>query len=246
MQVENPVEIVLAVPGTWLNRAGIVMAIARKGRGYRLTGDVLANPDTGESFDLEIAEHDRNLLDSFIPAGRENLSLKDFAALDHHTFTLYLTGPGGSLAAALKIMDAAAALLWAGGIALRVESSGAVHSIGQWLNFVRYRDSDLAAVYNAFVLLNRQAHDVYSCGMHNFGLRDGVISIKNGPDEPLQTLQTFLLYLLQENPELKDGTIFSTQPDLPHYRLKGQDCTAYPPGDLLYNPFGLWRLNRLK
>jgi hypothetical protein len=245
MQEHHPVEIVLAVPGNWLNRAEIVTAIAKKGRGYRLTGDILTNPATGESFDLEIAEHDPDLIETFIPAGRGLLSLQDFAALDHHTFTLYLTGAGGSLETAHQIMDAAAALLWAGGIALRVESSGMVHSAGRWLNCVRYQDSDLAALFDAFVILNRQDDLVFSCGMHNFGFRDGVISIKTVREEPLQTLQTFLLYLMQENPPLKDGTIFSTQPDLPHYRLKGEKCTGYSPGDLLYNPFGLWRLKRI-
>lgn len=245
MQGQNPVEIVLAVPGNWLNRVGIVTAIAKKGRDYRLTGEILTNPATGESFDLEIAGHDPDLIETFIPVGRGRLSLKDFAALDHHTFTLYLTGPGGSLETARHIMDAAAALLWAGGIAVRVESSGAVHSVGQWLNCVRHQESDLAALSDAFVLLTQQDDLVYSCGMHNFGLRDAVISIKNAPEEPVRTLQTFLLYLMQENPELKDGTIFSTQPDLPHYRLKGLKCTNYPPGDLLYNPFGLWRLTKI-
>lgn len=245
MQEQYPVEIVLAVPGNWLNRAGIVTAIAKKGRGYLLAGDILSNPATGENFDLEIAGHDPDLIETFIPAGRGLLSLQDFAALDHHTFTLYLTGPGGSLETARQIMDAGAALLWSGGIALRVESSGTVHSAGQWLNCVRYQDSDLAAIFDAFVLLNRQDDTVFSCGMHNFGFRDGIISIKNSQEEPVQTLQTFLLYLMQENPELKDGTIFSTQPGLPHYRLKSESCTAYQPGDLVYNPYGLWRLNKI-
>ncbi len=245
MQEQNLVEIVLAVPGNWLNRTGIVTAIAQKGRGYRLTGDMLTNPASGESFDLEIANHNPDLIETFIPAGRGQLSLKDFAALDHHTFTLYLSGPGGSLETARQIMQAAAALLWAGGIALRVESSGTVHSAGRWLNCVRYQDSDLTAIFEAFVMLNRQGELVFSCGMHNLGLRDGVISIKNVLEEPVQTLQTFLLYLMQENPTPKEGTIFSTQPDLPHYRLKGEKCLPYRPGDLLYNPFGWWRLNRI-
>ena len=245
MQVQTPVEIVLAVPGNWLNRAGIVTALAKKGRGYRLTGEILTNPDTGESFNLEIDGHDPDLMETFIPVGRGRLSLQDFAALDHHTFTLYLNGPGGSLETARQILNAAAALLRSGGIALRVESSGAVHSAGQWLNCVRYQDSELSALYNAFVILTQQGDLIYSCGMHNLGFRDAIISIKNTPVEPVQTLQAFLLYLMQESPELKDGTIFSTQPDLPHYRLKGEKCTNYPPGDLLYNPFGLWRLNRI-
>lgn len=246
MQEQYPVEIVLAVPGKWLNRAEVVAALARKGRGYRLAGERLTNPATGDSFDLEIAGHDPDLMETFIPAGRERLSLPDFAALDNHTYTLYLTGPGGSLESARRIMDAAAALLWAGGLTVLVESSGAVHTAAQWLDCVRYQDSDLAALYHAFVRLNRPDDDqLVSCGMHNLGLRDGVISVQSGAEEPLQTLQTFQLYLLQENPELRDGTIFSTQPDLPHYRLKGESCAIYLPGDLLYNPYGLWRLNRI-
>lgn len=246
MQEENPVDIVLAVPGIWLTRAEIVTSLARKGRGFRLAGESLVNSATGENFDLEIAGHDPELMESYIAVGRGQLSLRDFAALDNHTYTLYLTGPGGSLERARSIMDAAAALLWAGGLAVRVETSGAVHNVGQWLNCVRYQDSDIAALYHAFVILNQQENTVFSCGMHNFGFRDGAVLIKTSPDEPVQTLQTFLQFLLQESPELRDGTIFSTQPGLPHYRLKGDYCTVYKPGDLLHNPFGLWRLNRVK
>ena len=248
MQEENPnpVDIVLAVPGAWLSRAEIVTSLARKGRGFRLAGETPINPATEEIFDLEIAGHDPELMEAFIPVGRGQLSLQDFAALDNHTFTLYLTGPGGSLEMAKSIMDAAAALLRAGGMAVRVESSGAVHNAGQWLNCVRYQDSDIAALFHAFVILNRQDNQFFSCGMHNLGFRDGAILVKNSPDEPVQTLQTFLHYLLQESPDLRDGTIFSTQPGLPHYRLKGDTCKVYPPGDLLHNPYGLWRLNRVK
>jgi hypothetical protein len=104
---------------------------------------------------------------------------------------------------------------------------------------------DITALYDAYVVLTRSDDVVYSCGMHNLGFRDAVISIKNSFEEAVNQLQTFLLYLLHENPSLKDGTIFSTSSQAPHYRLKGEKCSFYPPGDLLYNPFGMWRLSKI-
>lgn len=245
MEDQNPVEIVLGVPGRWLNRAEIVTSIAKKSRGYLFQGDTIFNESTQESFELDIAHHDPDLAEAFIVAGHGQFSRQEITALATHTYTVYAIGPGGSFDAAREIMNVAAALLRSGGIALRVESSGAVHSAEQWLNCVRYKDNDLTALYDAYVVVTRRDDLVYSCGMHNLGFRDGIISMKNPSEETVNELQAFLLYLLGEKPELKDGTIFSTSAKTPHYRLKGEKCTAYSPGDLLYNPYGMWRLTKI-
>ncbi len=245
MENQNPVEIVLGVPGKWLNRTEIVTSIAKKSRGYLFAGDNIFNSSTQESFELDIANHNSDLAEEFIIAGHGQLSRQDIGALATHTYTVYAIGPGGSLETARAMMNVAAGLLRSGGIALKVESSGAVHSAEQWLNCVRYKDNDLTALYDAYVVLTRRGDMVYSCGMHNLGFRDGIICIKDSPEETYNELQTFLLYLLHDRPELKDGTIFGTSAKTPHYRLKGEKCTTYPIGDLLYNPFGVWRLSKI-
>lgn len=242
MDEQNPVEIVLAVPGNWLSRVEIVTAVARKSRGYRLAGDELINNETQECFEIEVAGHDPDLAEAFLMAAPDQLTPRDTAKLATHTCTLNVIGPGGTIEDARAIMDFGAALLRSGGIALRVESSGAVHSAEQWLNITRYKNDGPTVLFDAYVVLTTLGDVIYSCGMHNLGLRDGVITIRNTPDEALNVLQAFLLYLLDERPELREGTIFSTGLKTPRYRLKGEKCTAYPPGDLLYNPYGIWRL----
>jgi hypothetical protein len=245
MENQNSIEIVLAIPGGWLNRLEIVTSIAKKSQGYLFAGETITHLNNRQSFDLEIANHNTGLCQAFALAGRGDFSDQDLKRLARHTFTLYAIGPGGSLEAARSIMNLAAGLLRSGGIAVKVDSSGLAHNAERWLNYVRYKDSELTALYDAYVLIATSGNTLYSCGMHNLGYPDAIAEISESPDETAHLLQTFLLYLLHETPQLRDGNSFSVSAATPHYRLKMENCTIYSPGALFYNPFGRWRLSRL-
>jgi hypothetical protein len=136
-------------------------------------------------------------------------------------------------------MGAAAAVLDAGGLAVKVESTGLAHSKSDWLQFVQNRH--LLSAYRAFVVFVNGEQDVYSCGMHNLGYRDGIIDRAAAAD-PVELLRAFTFYQFSENPTLLQGETFSVTEEAPVYRLREETCTLYEEGSLFTNPFGMWRL----
>jgi hypothetical protein len=234
-------KIVLGVPGTWKSRTEIVTAIASKSQGFIFAGAILMELATKESFALEIHEHSPRLREAFELAGGDRFEAADLDAIASHTFTLYLLGDGGSLDAARKMMKAACGLVRAGGLAVKVETAGVAHTASGWTELAE--TDDPWSLYRAYVALVGEGGTFYSCGMHNLGFRDAIVSANIGPEEAGELLETFLLYLLMESPVLKDGETFSLEPDAPRYRLASESCTTYPVDDLFHNPFGMWRLS---
>lgn len=195
---------------------------------------------TKEAFTLEIYEHDPNLRRAFSIAGKGRLTEKDLEAIGSHTFTLYLVTPGGSVDAARRMLHAAAGLLKAGGLAVKIESTGTAHRADQWAEFCVH--DHLVNLQQAYVTYVGSKGLYYSCGMHNLGLSDALVDMGLHASEAAKLLHSFTRYLLIENPSLKDGETFSTDVDAPRYRLLHEPCKQYEEGDLFHNPFGVWKL----
>jgi hypothetical protein len=198
------------------------------------------NLATHEAFELQIHEHDPRLREVFKIAGSGKFSERDLALIASHTYTLYALGPAGSLESARSAMAVACGLLRAGGLAVKVESAGVAHTAEHWFRF-----SETAGplpLYGAYVTLIGGGGTVYSCGMHNLGLRDGIVSGNISPKEATGLLQTFLLYTLLETPVLEHGHTFSVDAQAPRYRLEAETCSKYAPDRAFHNPFGMWRL----
>src|SRR5438105_3741668 len=107
---------------------------------------------------------------------RIQVSREDIAAIAAHSFTLYIVGEGGSTGRARAVMHAAAGLLRAGGIAVKVESAGVAHNATDWLALAT--DASDFAMYRAYVTFIGQGDGktYYSCGTHNLGYPDVVVS----------------------------------------------------------------------
>ena len=141
-------------------------------------------------------------------------------------------------------MRAACGLLKAGGIAVKVESSGVAHSAETWREMT---DSQfLPNLHRAFVVSVGDKEGCFSCGMHNLGLRDAVVAPDDAdPGYAAQLMYRLQLYELLESPDLRHGHTFSLDAESPRFRLLAEDCTTYPSGDPFHNPYGMWRLTRL-
>jgi hypothetical protein len=204
-------------------------------------GNLLMNTATKDVCEVELYDHDPDLAQAFARAGRSSLGKEDLTAIAAHTYTVYLKTAGGTVEAARGIMAAAGAVLRAGGIAVKVESASVAHSARQWMDLASRGDRE--ALYRAFVVLvgSRAARQFYSCGMHNLGYPDALVA-GDDPDAAASLLQTFLSYLLLEDPALASGHTFSTSAKAPHYRLTLEPCTIFQPDNLFHNPFGVWHL----
>lgn len=238
--METAVQIVLGVPGPWPTRSDIVKEIAGHSGGLIFVGNHLFNPATSEMFEVDVYQPDPQLRRAFALAGSRSLSEDDLNSIVSHAHALYVIGRGGSAEAARSMMEVACGLLKAGGMAVKVESAGVAHSAKDWLALTQ--DNRLVALYRAYVTLIGGNGVYYSCGMHCLGLRDAIVSGDMSSDEAARLLQGFLLYTLVEQPELHSGETFSLDAQSPHFRLTEEVSDIYQPGDLFYNPFGMWRL----
>ncbi|HEX6605843.1 MAG TPA: DUF4261 domain-containing protein [Chloroflexia bacterium] len=243
--MSNPPKIVLGIPGLWQTRSDFVEAMALNSKGFVFAGRTLLNIASRASWELELRAYTTRLVEAFTVANRGSIDEPTMRAIAKHTFTAYIVGPGGSLDAARSIMSAAVGVLHAGGLAVKVESAGVAHSSEQWKALTTATDAE--ALYYAYVTLVGQGDNrtYYSCGMHNLGLRDAIITGNLTAYEAGSLLNTFLLYCLIEQPQLETGHTFSVDAQSPRYRLSIEQCTVYPKDHLFNNPFGLWRLSPL-
>jgi hypothetical protein len=234
------IQTVIGIPGAWGERRDIVVNIAGDDQGYIFAGFILMNTATKKSWKVQLCEPDPAVPRAFAVAGRQSLSSTDQDAIARHTFMMYVIDDnGGTPEAAKETLDATACILRAGGLAVNVESTGKAHSVKDWTTLAG--SESRAALYHAFVTLIGDTHCAYSCGMHNLGLPDVVIS--QAPTKQTAILaETFLLYTFMENPDLGSGHTFSVNPDAPRYRLSRENCHLYPKDDIMHNPFGMWRL----
>jgi len=238
MEPENP--IVIGIPGKWSTRKEIGADIASKSQGLLLVGPVLMNTATKKGYKFEIYERDPHLAKAFEIAGRPRITEEDIQAIRSHTFTLYLIAEGSSPELAQSVLNIGCGLLQAGGIAVKVETTGKAHIAKDW--FVLAAAQNETALYHAFVTLIGRQGMFYSCGMHNLGYRDAIIEDDITPDDAAHLLQTFLLYTLIEQPILKEGHTFSKTADSPYYRLRAVPCETYQRDHSFFNPFGMWQL----
>lgn len=238
--METNAQIVIGVPGNWSTRNEIVANIAHRGNGLLLAGFVLMDSTTQEAYEVEIYDHDPELAKAFEIAGRLRMSQSDIEAIRSHTFILYLIAKSASLEQAQKVLKVGCGLLEAGGLAVKVETTGKAHTAKDWI--VLADANNETALYHAYVTLVGSNNIYYSCGMHNLGYRDAIIKAPITPEEAARLLQAFLLYLLIEKPALQEGHSFSENSNSPHYRLRAVSCDTYPSHHTFFNSFGMWQL----
>jgi hypothetical protein len=135
-------------------------------------------------------------------------------------------------------------LLQAGGFAVKVETAGIAHSARDWLAQAQRRATHAGALYIAYVALVSKADMVYSCGMHNMGFADALVSTPQSAAQAANLLRGFLMGVLHEQPVLLSGQSTVGDGYSGIYQLTHEACLTYPPDDPFYNPFGVWRLTR--
>jgi hypothetical protein len=165
------------------------------------------------------------------------------AKIDQHTFTVYIISKVINLDSIREIIDVGVGILKAGGIAIKIETVGVAYTKEEWGNLAENKDS--FPLYSHFVTLVRDENLIYSCGMQSFGLSDVVVSSKIDPAVATDLINSFNLYILLENPEIKDGNTFSIDNESPMYMVSHVTDFRYEEDDDFYNPRGLFELQQL-
>ncbi len=239
MSKSDSPEIVLCIPGMWANRSELVERIVKQSEGYLFAGFILHNMESHEFFELKYETRDEGMQAAFRAASPHWVNTPEMARISRHASVVYLAGPGGSVGNVQAIMRAANALLKAGGLGVKVDTTGIAHGPSAWREMCE--EFQYGSAHRGFVLHVGGDREIYTCGMQNFGMKD-VIAEKFDDDDTLELLRIFTRYMVVELPEILDGQTFKVTPDAPVYRIVVDPGVSYDRGSLFSNTYGFWRL----
>ncbi len=233
-------KIELRVPGPWDSPQSLVGALGSESPDYQLDENALVHLSSGRRIALDASDHDDEIADVFAGTGR--LSEAELMELASHRVKVHLSGTGGSAEAARAMMNAATALVRAGGTGVLIDSSAASHGRNDWLALAA--DKTPGGLYWAFVTVGGSDTELWSCGMHALGLRDA--ELFDPPDREWggMFLHQFLGYAYRSGATLLDGEALGDETTA-LYRIRHHPCTRFAPGTPFHNPYGIWRLEKI-
>lgn len=227
----------LLVPGPWLSIEAIVAALAR--------GGVAARPMDETPIAPEEVRVDR--VDE--PAGfGAAMRTGRFGPLS----PALIAAAGASRHAALielgfrlqddvgRVVSVGRALRAAGGIAVRVESSGGASDWETWLDALE-RGGPVGLLHAATVVVGEKGEGLFTCGMHAFDLPEAEIELAD-LDEAFEWVEMLCAFQIAERPALATGHTFQPNATRTRRRLERWPDGRHHPDDGRYNPYGCWRL----
>ena len=239
----TPPQLVICVPGPWASRTEFSEQLIRQTDGdYLFVGRLLMHVPTKQMFELEFDSRDERMPAAFAAAGPHWRETPEMARIGTHQAVIYLVGHGGADVDIAPWMHAAQALLQAGGLGIRIESTGLAHAPQAWMTMCS--QIYLFSPYRAFVLVVTGTGEASSCGMHTFGMHD-VRVIDDDAASASRTAGTFSWYLYTERPDVREGQTFACDAASPGYRIARGPGADYPADSLFNNPYGTWELRRL-
>jgi hypothetical protein len=232
------VTIAMRIPGQWAHPQELA---ERLPDGCRLTDEGLILPD-GTQVEIGAGAPDDQFAGIFRSSCRQPATAAELATVDGYTVNVFLSGPGGSLQAARTMMQAAAAIVRAGGAGVFIDNSTLAHGGGHWLEMTA--DGGPDALSFAFVAIVRGKTDVYTMGMHVLGLRDVVMKRADVESDGFDIVEV-ICYLARGEKPIENGHVIA---DLggPRFQAFAIDSGEMPAGSTLHNPFGRLKLVSLR
>ncbi len=225
----------MRVPGCWSAPEDLQRSLPE---GYTVGPGWLAFPDGGR-VGLVPLPPDKELPALFTVACREKLSPRDRRTVEGYRVAIGLSAPGGSIPAARRMVEAAAAVVRAGGAGVLVDNCGAIHASGDWIELAEGAAEDDLLV--AYVKLIMHESQVFSIGMQVFGLADAAKAGTADPDDDRISVMMFLRYSLSPPVDILDGDL-AGDADGPRFRLKKRRRRGFLDRGPMRNPYGCWRL----
>jgi hypothetical protein len=233
-------KIILCIPGVWESHQALLHSLLAHDTGYIYAGLIIKSLESEYFAEIEEHDNDPHVSQIFRSFSLGRFSENELQAIDQHKMVIYVICDGGSIELAQQALLLGQALLKAGGLAVKVETSGLTHSHHDWLKF---NAMNLLDLYKAFIPTVSDNESIYSCGMHQFGKPDGSINLKI--EYASYVLSSFLLYQLAENPLFSEKDTFTAEEGFETLTLRKIESINFFEIDSLYfNPLGTWILNR--
>jgi hypothetical protein len=234
MNEAAPVTIALRIPGQWTRPQDLIQRLPA---GFRFTPEALVLPD-GTEVEFGAAEADDQFATIFRSSCRQQPTDDELAAVDRYSVNVFLSGPGGTVDAARTMMQAAAAVIRAGGAGVFIDNSGLAHGGQNWLALTD--DGGPDALSFAYVSIISGNTDVWTMGMHALGLRDVVMKradVEVGGFDIVEMIR----YLARGEKPIADGHVIADL-DGPRFQVFTQDSPAELARSPMHNPFGRLKL----
>ena len=209
--------------------------------GYRLTPEALILPN-GTEIEFAPMPPDDQFAQIFRSSCRQPPTNEEMEIVNGYTVNVVLTGPGGSMQAALTMMQAGAAIVRAGGAGVFVDNGATAHGGGHWVEMAE--DGGPDAISFAFVSIVRGRHEVWTTGMHVLGLPEIVMRPSEiGADG--ETIIEVIRYVCSSDKPIGDGHLLADL-DGPRFRAVATSSDELDDGSPMYNPFGRLKLVSMK
>jgi len=246
--IEEPLiaKSVICIPGLWNNIDELKNLIFSSSNGeYMVVGEILLSIKKERHYKFEIGGRDERMTASFKCTGKTTMIPYDcLNKIEKHNFVIYISGETGSLREAENIAFAGAEVLKAGGIGIKIDTAGKAFEKSEWLNLVKnFDETDLYQMFVASPIVDEKS-GVFSCGMHNLGLKDTIIQGEE-LQRSIDLVSIFGYYQIFDKPVILPHQTF--QPDLqsPKYLITDEPNQPYKGRGLFENPYGMWRLTRI-
>lgn len=89
-------DIIIGIPGKWPTKTEIISSI-NTSQHLSCSSSKVTDLQQNQNYYFEVYDYDPNLSNAFSLAGRQSLNKQDLEDIDSHTYTIYITAPGGSI-----------------------------------------------------------------------------------------------------------------------------------------------------
>ncbi len=237
-ETEAIVKTTLRIPGNWAHPGEL---IERLPAGFRLTPEALIFPD-GKEIEFIPMPPDDQFAEIFRSSCRQPATDDEMEIVNGYTVNVGLTGPGGSMQAALTMMQAGAAIVRAGGAGVFIDNSALAHGGGHWIEMTEDGGSD--AVSFAFVGIVRGRQEVWTMGMHVLGLPD-IMMRRADADADEDLIINVIRYMSASDKPIGHGHVLADEV-APRFQVVATTGEDFDAGSPMYNPFGRLKLVSMK
>jgi hypothetical protein len=228
----------MLVPGPFRGAGDVVSALGRRGIEARPREG--GAPGAGE-IRVDVVE-DSKLADGFSWGRRGRLPAEIVRRVGDHDRAALIEYGARLDENPKRVAALGRALQDAGGVAVRMEASGAASPWDMWIQ--QLESGEPHDVYaSAVLLVGDRSVSFFTCGMHHFDLPDAEVTMSDA-HEASAWLDSFCIYQLAEQPGLASGHTFRPDADAVRRAFDRWPDHRHHPDDGRHNPFGLWRFRQ--
>ncbi len=237
-EAEISTRITLRIPGDWSHPKEL---LERLPEGVQLSATGLLLPN-GTTIEITPMPPDREFPKIFQSACRRPPTDDELAILSRYRVNVALSGAGGSLARALAMMQAGAAIVRAGGAGVFIDNSAMAHGGDDWIAMTE--DGGPDAISFAFTSIIRGPQKVYTMGMQVMGFPDLLMS---SPDVAArgETIVEIVRYICGGDRPIDVGHVLADVHG-PRIHVVAKERDEFEAESAMHKPYGRLKIASLK